>query len=65
MMTLTKPNPNKPVFMLYPKMLERINKGLCTECEQPMKEEDYKDELSKREYSISGMCQKCPDSFFK
>ena len=24
----------------------------------------FKDELSKREYSISGLCQKCQDSIF-
>lgn len=25
---------------------------------------EFRDELSKREYSISGLCQKCQDKFF-
>jgi len=25
---------------------------------------DFRDELSKKEYTISGFCQKCQDSFF-
>jgi len=25
---------------------------------------EFKDELSEREYSISGLCQKCQDKFF-
>lgn len=25
---------------------------------------EFKDELSKKEYRISGMCQKCQDDFF-
>lgn len=25
---------------------------------------DFRDDLSRREYTISGLCQKCQDSFF-
>ncbi len=31
----------------------------CVFCEREIKEEDFRDNFSKREYSISGMCQVC------
>ena len=34
----------------------------CTICGGPATE--FKDALSAKEYNISGMCQKCQDSFF-
>jgi len=34
----------------------------CVTCEKPAIK--FKDELSKREYSISKMCQECQDSVF-
>lgn len=39
-----------------------IDADLCTDCGGPAT--DFKDELSKREYSISGFCQKCQDAIF-
>jgi hypothetical protein len=36
--------------------------GRCPSCKGEAKE--FKDELSKKEYSISGMCQKCQDKVF-
>jgi hypothetical protein len=39
-----------------------IDADLCTACGGPAT--DFKDALSKREYSISGFCQKCQDSIF-
>jgi len=41
---------------------ETIAKNKCTGCGQPAVE--FKDELSKREYKISGFCQKCQDDVF-
>jgi len=35
---------------------------LCTFCRKPAV--DFKDELSKREYTISGLCQKCQNETF-
>lgn len=45
------------------KELERIEKGLCPTCGGSIGE--FRDELSKREYSISGMCQTCQDRVFE
>ena len=41
---------------------ESIKKDICTWCGEPAIE--FKDELSRREYSISGFCQKCQDKTF-
>lgn len=35
---------------------------ICVSCGGPATE--FKDELSRREYSISGLCQKCQDEVF-
>ena len=39
-----------------------IDADLCTSCGGPAT--DFKDELSKREFTISGFCQKCQDDIF-
>lgn len=36
---------------------------LCVMCENPNL--NFIDQLSRREYKISGMCQTCQDNFFK
>ena len=61
---LTKPNLNKPCFRLYPHAATDIKYNRCPMCHANIKESDFKDELSKKEYSISGMCQKCQDEVF-
>ena len=33
-------------------------------CGKPVSQEDFRDELSRREYAISGLCQTCQDSVF-
>lgn len=42
--------------------VETITNNLCMCCEKPAN--DFRDDLSRKEYSISGMCQDCQDSFF-
>ena len=39
-----------------------IEADVCVMCKKPAVE--FKDELSKAEYAISGMCQACQDSVF-
>ena len=43
-----------------------IRNGLCMTCDSTgnMLEWKWRDELSKKEYAISGMCQSCQDDFF-
>ena len=38
-----------------------IENSKCVFCDADVNEESFKDELSKKEYTISGMCQKCQD----
>jgi hypothetical protein len=42
--------------------LKQISNDTCVICETPALA--FKDELSKKEFSISGMCQKCQDEIF-
>lgn len=63
-MTLIKPNLEKPFFQVFPDKYKLVNDDKCISCENNISESDFKDELSKKEYSISGMCQKCQDLVF-
>ena len=65
MAELQKPDLNKPVFTLLPQAGADIAKGVCPTCKAPITgPNDFRDDLSRKEYSISGMCQKCQDSVF-
>ena len=46
-------------------MLSYKEEGKCPFCKQPVDINEFRDELSIKEYNISGMCQKCQDEFFK
>lgn len=75
---LEKPDPNKPVFSVFPNAREYILHDRCPCCKKVVntgtillkdctREElssPFKDALSKKEYSISGLCQDCQDKVF-
>ena len=64
-MTLNKPDLNKPAFKrVFPGAKENIENNKCPMCGKEIKEGDFKDQLSKKEYSISGLCQSCQDKTF-
>jgi len=63
-MALVQPDLNKPVFQMDPKAKRSVELGACPVCKQAILEEDFKDELSKREYSISGLCFMCQEAVF-
>jgi hypothetical protein len=44
---------------------ESITANKCTMCKGECKSEDFRDNLSLKEYFISGMCQKCQDEIFQ
>ena len=56
------PDLSKPVFSLCPEYADRVIRSQCVTCAEPIGE--FKDSISKKEYSISGMCQNCQDSVF-
>jgi len=48
----------------FGKSVESVEAGKCPTCQQPIDATTFRDELSLREFKISGMCQKCQDSIF-
>ena len=61
---LIGPNLNKPIFSLFPKKRTLVGLFHCPECTKIIKPIDFRDEISKKEYSITGQCQFCQDSMF-
>ena len=39
--------------------------GICPFCNKKVDIDSFKDELSKKEFGISGLCQSCQDKVFK
>ena len=56
------PDLSKPIFALMPHLADRIMCNVCTFCAVAL--DEFRDELSAKEYSISGMCQSCQDKTF-
>ena len=67
MIPMTPPLPpdlSKPVFSIFPEAADRIMQSLCVSCDTEIRHHDFRDDISKKEYGISGMCQGCQDSVF-
>lgn len=66
--TNIKPMSNKApeikdaIEAMFPGTAEAIASSKCPLCRKPIGE--FRDELSLREYGISGMCQSCQDKVF-
>ena len=63
-----KDNPNKRSMLIgagFGKEVQRAMLGMCPFCSTPVTMEDFRDDLSRREFEISGMCQKCQDEVFQ
>lgn len=50
--------------LIKPNTMELIENRQCPLCENKINVNDFKDELSLREFTISGMCQTCQDRIF-
>lgn len=47
------------------KHVDDVKKGLCPFCGKEIDpSSEFRDSLSKKEYKISGLCQKCQDEMF-
>ena len=57
------PDLSKPIFAMMPDLADRVINGQCTFCAKALTE--FRDELSAKEYSVSGMCQPCQDEIFQ
>lgn len=58
---------NKEIMKVlgFSKEVAQIERANCPFCGISILEEGFRDELSLKEYRISGLCQKCQDNFFK
>lgn len=53
---------NKSIIeKVFPGAVEAISEGKCPMCGNPIDDSEFRDELSRKEYSISGLCQMCQD----
>ena len=48
----------------FEKEVKAVEHGRCPFCKEPVDCDSFEDELSYREYKISGLCQKCQDLTF-
>jgi hypothetical protein len=59
------PDLSKPAFQIFPEAADLIMSGKCVTCGSGrLRNVDFRDELSKNEYGVSGMCQVCQDKVF-
>lgn len=56
------PEMRRAIEKLLPGTLQAIEEHKCPVCKGPA--EEFRNAVSKREYEVSGMCQKCQDSVF-
>jgi hypothetical protein len=49
----------KPVFKIFPETLEAMSKNRCPACGKEITE--FRDEISRREFKATGICQGCQD----
>ena len=49
---------------MFDKQIDRVEKMLCPFCGMPVNMKDFRDDLSRKEAAISGMCQSCQDDIF-
>lgn len=54
----------RPVDKLFPDKAKLREEGKCPFCIKLVNEDDFRDDLSRREFEISGLCQECQDDFF-
>ncbi len=56
---------NKEIMKaIFPETMKLIDQGRCPDCTEEILADSFKNELSKKEFAISGLCQKCQDEIF-
>ena len=61
--SLPMPDLNRPAFFL-PKLRALVSARKCPACQKDICPEDFKSDLERKEYSISGTCAVCQSSIF-
>lgn len=54
----------KIVKKVFPETVEAVEKRLCPFCGESVDGNKFRDDLSVKEFMISGLCQKCQDKTF-
>ena len=49
---------------VFPKAVAAVKEGICPFCHQKVDTNSFRDDLSRKEFGISGLCQKCQDDTF-
>ena len=49
---------------VFPDALKNHRENKCPFCGKEIKEDEFRDTLSVKEFKISGLCQECQDEFF-
>lgn len=44
--------------------VKAVERGDCPLCKRKVDRSEFRDELSRREFEISGLCQSCQDDIF-
>lgn len=52
------------IAMGFKAEVNQIEAGCCPICKHTIDPDSFRDELSKKEYKISGLCQECQDKIF-
>ena len=55
---------NDPLGRGIRKMSAKAAEGICPFCSWPVDPTTFRDERSRREFEISGLCQNCQDGMF-
>lgn len=50
--------------MSLKEMHKRVAEGKCPFCNKDMSNATFRDEISRKEFEISGICQECQDKMF-
>ena len=48
----------------FGKEVDMVENNQCPLCSKPIDPDGFRDDLSRKEYGISGLCQKCQDGVF-
>jgi len=56
---------NEKLGLFFPAELEKIRSNKCPFCSCDIDITSFTDQLSLKEFHISGLCQKCQDETFK
>lgn len=58
---------NKQILKLagFAEVVKDFENGICPFCKEKINLKDFEDEISLKEYHISGLCQNCQNKIFK